>query len=329
MKKRFEAFINKILYKRPMEEIILRAESIAARAGTDHMQILEEYSKSLRKTAPVLSAKAINISKRLSNGGKRWHVYKDFLDQDILLLLKMASEKNITAGKMIEDYLPIKRITNDYRRTIKKNLLMPTFITFFIVLALGYVNGELKKIVDSGMMHVNDFSYTLMNNFYVFNLSLVGFFVTVLFLFPRFVPILNKVYRELDSMQALALINTLLKVNYASIEIIPLIKKQFDLQHNCKRQDIDCLIEVLISGKLVTPLEAAELKVTTMQSDPKRAIEMLVAERKKEADSMTQVAGKIVNTLTMLMMASPVLFMVSTISAMLQSAMALAQGTGA
>lgn len=311
-----------------MEEIILRAESIAARAGTDHMQILEEYSVSLKKTAPALSIKAINISKKLANGGKRWNVYKDFLDQDILMLLKMASEKNITAGKVIEDYLPIKRITNEYRRTIQKNLMMPTFITLFIIFALGYVNSELKKIVDTGMMHISDFAYTLMDNFYLINIGLVLFFTVLLFGLPRYVPILNKVYRELDAMQALALINTLLKVNYASIEIIPLLKKQFSLQHTCKRQDIDCLIEMLIVGKLITPLEAAELKVTTMQSDPKKAIELLVTERKKEAEGMTQVAGKIVNTLTMLMMASPVLFMVSAISGMLQAAMSIAQGAG-
>ncbi|MDD4969846.1 MAG: hypothetical protein PHT07_10505 [Paludibacter sp.] len=328
MKNNTETLLNKFLYKRKMEEIILRAESVASRAGTDHMQILEEYAASLKKSEPTLSAKAINISRKLAGGGKRWNVYRDFLDQDILMLLKMASEKNITAGKIIEDYLPIKRITSEYRNTIKKNLVMPTAITLLVIIALGYVNGELKKIVDSGMMHISDTSYMLMDHFYLMNLSFVGFFAVLLFVFPRYVPILNKVYRELDAMQALALINTLLKVNYASIEIIPVLKKQFAITFSPKRQDIDGLIEILTVGKLVTALEAAELKVTTTQSDPKKAIEMLVNDRKKEAENLTQMAGKMVNTITLFMMATPILFMVSALSSMLQAAVALAQGAG-
>lgn len=328
MEKKLETFINRFIYRRKMEDIILGAEMAASKSGADHIEMLEEYGSSFKKTDDELSKRSYSLAKKLSAGGKRWTVYKDYLDNDVLMLLKIGADKNITAGRMIEDYMPIKRIIADFRNTIRSNLLTPIVVTFIAIFILGYINTELKKNIDSGFMKVSEFSYMLMDNFYLFNFTMAIAFTVILFAFPKYVPVLNKVYRELDSMQALSLVNTLLKVNHHSVEIIPIIKSQFKIEHVPRRNDMEGLIEVLLDGKLITIFEAAEIRVSAARTSPQRAISLIVEERKKVADRVTQIAGSIVSVAVKLLLTSPVLFTLSMFNALLQGAIAMSQGVG-
>jgi hypothetical protein len=306
--------------RKSIQDIIFRAESTSNAIGVSMIELLDKYAEELKETKPSISSKISAITKQLKSGKKRWDAYKEYVDGDVLELLKIAENKSIPAGVIINSYIPVKSMTSEYRKNIRSNLMGPIGGALFLISLLGYSVMQFKKPIDDGMVVVSDSIVTIASHYYLFNYSFIIVAASLLFLFPHKMPVLNKIFKKLDSLLAIATIETMMQVGYAAAEIIPSIKKQFDLSYEPKQRNIDGLTALLRDAKFITPEESAEIKIATTHDDPKKSLQRLMVERTKDADALSAEIGKTIKTITLVLTAMPVMMMVAVMVSFLTAA---------
>lgn len=312
-----------------IEEIIYNAEINSANVGTSVMELLSEYASELKHEKPQIAAKLVGLTKELRAGVKRWDAYKPYVDESVLVLLNIAEASSIPSDKIIRDYAPVRRITAAHEKTIRRNMLGPTGGAAFITALLSYSVSQFKKPIDSGMIVLPDNILFMMDYYTLINFTVVFLISGVIIAFPRKIPMLKGIFDKLDSLLALSIIRTMILVGYSSDDLIPVIKKQFKIDHKVEGQGIVGLVELLRFKKYITAEEAAEIKITMRNSDPIRPMAQYIKEREGDGEVYTKEAGKAVSTMAMLMTAVPVLMLVSILVAFLFASVEMSQGAGA
>lgn len=311
-----------------IQEIIFKAEITADRVGDSVMVILAQYAEDLKPTNPKISEKLTAMVRMLKNGRKRWDAYGVYIDQDVAQLLKMADKKNIPVGLIINSYVPAKAQSVKYTKGIRKALIAPVVTYIITTLLLGYAVDNFKKPIEDKVLTVSDTIMLLMNNYYVINFVFIGFVAALLITIPHKLPGLKAIFVKLESILALATIDAMLSIGYSTSEIIPEIKKQFNIQSDPKRRNVDGLVEMLSKKNYISPFESAEIKIMTKQDDPKIAIKAIVADRKEEAAKISESISKLISTMAVLLVGIPALLMISVFVAFLQSAISLGTSGG-
>lgn len=316
------------LKKEDIQNILFQAEINSAKVGTSYIELLDKYSQELNGSDDILAERINQIVRLLRQGKKRWDVYEGIVDEDVLVLLKMAEQKSISPDKIIENYLPVKNLISEYRKTIKRNLIGPIVRSVVVIILLGYTVTQFKKPMDDKMVIVSDFAYFIADNYFLLSLSIVGVVALMLFTVPHKLPLLKNIFKKLDSILAMATTNTMLQVGYSSAAIIPILKEQFKSEYVPDKYDIDGLVSFLRTEGLMRPDESAELKLAVTLHDPEETLSRFINTRKKDSEGLTKEAGKAVSVVALILTAIPIIFMVLVMTQFLMSAADMSQKAG-
>lgn len=314
--------------KAEVTSIIFKAEITSLHVGASIMELLGKYAEELKYEKPAIAEKLMNMVRALKNGKKRWDAYGSYIDEDVAQLLKMADKKNIPVGIIISNYVPAKEMSLKYTSGIRKSLLSP-IISFIITTALlGQAVDSYRKPIEDKVVVVSDMTIMIMHNYYLFNFLFIAIIAAMLVLIPHKLPGLKTIFTKLEAILALATIESMLAIGYSTSEIIPEIKKQFKIDFEPKKKNVDGLLDMLRLKNYVNAFESAEIKIMTKQDDPKIAIQKITEERTKAAEKMSEDTSKMISTLAIILISVPALMMVSVFVAFLQAAVSMGSGGG-
>lgn len=311
-----------------IQRTIFKAEMLAESIGAPISEILKKYSDELRAGEKNTAEKISLIVSSLRSGKKRWDAYGKVIDPDVSKLLRMADEKSLSPGAIIRAYVPAKELSVKYKNGLKRSLKNPIGVFFAVTFTLGYVVQNFSSMVNSGTFKVNDFTIFVMNNFYLINFIFITLVTIPLVYSPEKMPILKKVFTRLDSILALASIEALLAIGYSTADAIPQIKKQFNIDFEPKKRNINGLIDLLLHKKFIDHYEAAEIKILTKEDDSKEAIRRIVRDRIDESKNMSEDMTKLVMNLSIVFSIVPFLLLLVVFGDVMLSAVSLASGGG-
>lgn len=294
--------------KEEIANIIIRAEVLAAQNGTTSFILLHQYAGELEKENKKLARDIRKLSKKLKQGLKRHDAYKQYLDDDILRLLKFSEEKSVSAGTVFEKYSPVKEKTTTYLKAIKKGLRTPLVIYTIMALVFSSVVSKFKIINEVSTKKLSTTSLFILDNYLLICGIILIFFIYFFIFIPQKMPLIKNIFSKLRSLLALSSVVTLMDIGYGSADVIPAITKQFDLKKGKHRtMNATALVELLKLNKIVTVFESADIKIGIEMSSLKETAAQILRRKMEDVETLNKEVAEILKNVSILLTAIPVL----------------------
>jgi len=316
---------NYVPNKKEIASIILRAEILSMSSGVAVFEMLDNYSREVKRDRKKVSFQLMTLSKKLKAGRKRWDVYKEFLDKDILKLLMVAEEKSIPAGKILENYAPIKDISEKYLRSIKSSLKSPIGIYVVLSLVFSVVVDKFKTLSTMGE-GLSEISMIIINNFLTITGALLVVFVYFLGFIPEKMPLLRGVFSKLNSMLALSTSSIMFKIGYSAVDAIPVLVKQFSIKSIKKRNDAEGLILLLKENKFIDVYEGADMKIAMSIGEFDTSIDRILQSRLNNIDDLNKSVSEVISNITVILTAIPLVLAMSVMANVMTLTLSLMGG---
>jgi len=290
--------------KKEAREVIYSAEVSVPSSGRDIIEVLRHVRQEL-KTNPYIDS-ALSL---LSKGKPRSIAYKNILPANILTLLKTGEAKQVMAGDLFKDYLPMQHIIQKAEGVMKSALMEPT-VMYVIVSLLSYFTVNTFYTNFSKMPHMDMSTIGPIRNYYFFLVSAPIISVHLLILkSPDKIPLWNRVYRYIRAANYLLIIKTLTDNGMSSADAIAFFKK-LDDKHllggikalKTHEKNIDGLAKAL--AYYLTPVESALLKTSVQFGEQQRILSGIVERRimdvEKIVSDITGTFNKLLTTFALI-----------------------------
>jgi len=287
--------------------IIMRAEISSLNNGVSIFETLESYSDELKKDSKSVSLSLREAARKLEASQKRWDVYKKYLDDDILRLLKISEEKNIPAGDIFAKYAPVKTIAEDNIAAVKKGLKTP--IIMFVILAsiFSFVVKNFAVINSVSDEKLSPTAMFIMNDYLLITGTMLAILIYLFFFIPEKVPLLKPVFKKLESLLILSTLDTMFSVGYSSSAVTPILVKQFQLKAKKRMAgNVSDLINILKNNNVVDAIEGADIKIGIENADFQKTIADVLKNRLKTIETLQKETGKIMDNISTILTAVPV-----------------------
>lgn len=298
----FSLFSN----KQEISKMILRAELSAPRSGVSVFDMLGEYAKEIEKDKPKIAIKLQEVSRRMRRGEKRWNIYKNYVDSDILNLLEMAEQKSIPASKIFQTYIPIKELSEKYIKSIKNSLKSPLGIYLLLSVVFSFVVEKFRIVDTVGNAHLSSTALFIIDNFLAVTGGILVFIVYALLIAPQTMPLLKGIFKKLNSMLVLSTTLTMFEIGYSSAEIISILAKQFNLKVKRQQKDSKLLVMLLKENRFVDTYEGADIKIGIVHGSLKDTLQRILEDRLEDAEGMKDIISDVVKNISLAMMAIPI-----------------------
>ncbi len=308
--------------KKEAREVIYSAEVSVPSSGRDIIEVLKHVRQELKSNQYIDSALSL-----LSKGKPRSIAYKNILPSSILTLLKTGEAKQVMAGDLFKDYLPMQHIIQKAEGIMKSALLEPT-IMYAMVSLLSYFTVNTFYINFSKMPHMDMSAIGIIRSYYFLLVSAP--IVTVHFLiakFPDRIPLWNRVYRYIRAANYLLIIKTLNDNGMSSADAIAFFKK-LDDKHLLKgikelkphEKNIEGLAKAL--AYYLTPVESALLKTSVKFGEQPRILSGIVERRvmdvEKVVSGITGTFNKLLTTFAIVPVGISVYVLLSIVAQLTQ-----------
>ena len=249
--------------KSKIAEAIYQAEIDTDHYGGSIGTSLLSYADTIKELEPkkiTFAQKIKNIANRILKGEKKERIYAQYLEKDILFILKEASKEGVTSGHIIKEYRPIKKMADDVRRKIRSKLLIPIVISLGSIGMMDYVVSQFLDIMNDGTL-MGDFELarTIGENYIYIGIALTAALAVPLIVFPHKVPKLKNIFIKTDAMMAVLLVKILNDIGHSPITIIPFLQQSFSLNIPVLEKDIKGLVKLLYKAKYISIFQAAKL----------------------------------------------------------------------
>ncbi|MBX6424106.1 hypothetical protein [Thermosulfurimonas sp. F29] len=315
--------MRKRFYAGDVERTIYRAEETAMRAGVGANRILEQYIRFLRASQPGLADALREVHESLNRCGlgNKAAAYRGFLPQEVTSLLRLAETKGLDTTKFLGEFALVRTLVEKQKRTVRAGLTVPVLMACLIAGILGAIAGRFKA--HAATLHLGSVSVFIASHFHLIAYLLIGGMAFVFFRFPHRVPLLKRIYRVLDSVLVVGVINIMYRAGFSFTEIAPLVANQFNL--GAVPSKAQALIDALVRRGILTPLEGADLLVALEYTKPEELLNILRDRKLEEAARISEQTGEVVKNVAILFSVIPIgLFLIVMFSVMM-GAMSLIQ----
>lgn len=308
--------------KKDIADIIIQTELKTAEAGVGAEALYRRYADEIKKEKPKISAELKEIYTKLQKGKKKYEVYKKYLDDDVIQLIKIADEKSMSSSDIFKEYAPIKTMAETQIRSIRRSLIFPVLIIVFATLGMGAVITKMKGIAQMGI-EVNPAVRFVMENFYVINVAFLTLFIVGLFLYPHKMPVLKKLFAVLNAIITLSIVKIMYTMTIPSKDIMETILKyhKYKPKRRYKNGGAADLVDLVKEMGFIDPIEAADIKMEADYSDFNAGVERILHKKMEDAKDMRELGSEAVKNVTVMAMAVPVIMMMSVIIGVMMAVM--------
>jgi len=315
---------------RDLIKIIYRAEITAEAVNTSVSGILENYRVDLselnRNKNREIVKKLGSISKKLQNAEPRELVYKGILPEDVISFIAQAETiGGVKASDIIREYAPIKELGEKSLKKIKTKMYFPFGIFVVAVLLFKFLVGEFIPIANAGTIYFSDFTKFIMNNFLYINMVYGGIFVFIFILIPKKVPLIKKIFSEIEGMLALSTIIILHRLSYSASEMIPSLVSRFKLQKLVPRnKEIKGLTAMLYQAKYLTDLQASDIRNSgSVTGQLGSVLNRIFVEKQERVVLIDELVQEAIKNITVLLITFPIVMMLIVLGSLFDGVMAL------
>lgn len=312
--------------------VIYRAEITAEAIDSSVSEILLNYKNDLTDLNYNKNKETIKkiglIATRLQNAEPRDKVYKGILPDDVISFISQGEQiGGIKSSDIIKQYAPIKELGEKSLKKIKQKLYFPFGIFAVATMLFNFLIGEFIPIANAGTIYFSDISKFIMNNFIMINFVYGGFFAFLFLGIPRKMPLIKKVFSEVEGMLALSTIIILHKLSYSATEMIPLLVSRFNLQKiNPRNREIAGLTLMLYQAEYISDLQASDIRNSgsvTAKQGLASVLERIFKEKQESVELLDEVLQEVIKNVTVLLIVVPILGMLSVLGALFTGVMAL------
>ncbi len=329
-KKRKEATMGFFGNNADLIRVIYRAEMTAEAIDTSVNEILLNYKTDLSDLNHTKNKDTIQklgvIASRLQNAESRDRVYKGILPDDVIAFISQAEViGGIKSSDIIREYAPIKELGEKSLSKIKKKLYFPFGIFLVAVFMFNFLVGEFIPIANAGTIYFSDTAKFVMNNYVYINLAYGGIFGFLFLAIPKKVPLISKVFSEIEGMLALSTIIIFHKLSYSASEMIPLLVTRFKLQKmNPRNREIKGLTAMLYQANYLSDLQASDIRNSGSVTGQLGSVLARVFNEKRESvELLDEILQEAVKNITVLLIAFPIMMMLVVLGALFTGVMAL------
>ena len=310
--------------------IIYRAEITAEAVNTSVSGILENYRADLSELNHNKNREVVKrlgtISKKLQNAEPRELVYKGILPEDVISFISQAETLGgVKASDIIREYAPIKELGEKSLKKIKMKMYFPFGIFVVAVLLFKFLVGEFIPIANAGTIYFSDFSKFVMNNYLYINMAYGAFFAFIFIMIPKKVPLIKKIFSEVEGMLALSTIIILHKLSYSASEMIPSLVSRFKLQKLIPRnKEIKGLTAMLYQANYLTDLQASDIRNSgSVTGQLGSVLTRIFVEKQERVVLIDELLQEAIKNITVLLIAFPIMMMLVVLGALFNGVMAL------
>lgn len=287
-----------------IENVIFKAELMVAASKIDPSIVIGKYADKYAKSKPFASGELKSIARRLKANHPKQKVYAEYVDRTILSLLEIADQKGLPTSTILEEYAPIRKIALNNQGRIKSALTMPLVLFVLIVLVLGVIADQLGTARTA--IEFSPVSLFFMDNFTLFNAVLFVALIVGFFIYPRKIPVLSTVYRKLDSLLAVALVETMHVAGLSSSQIIPVVRHQFSIPYKKGNGELEQLVAILGESRLLNTEDMADMELAMSYGQFNQTLTEIKEQKVEEAKQFSDVVGDVVKNFSLLVMAAPI-----------------------
>ncbi len=310
--------------------VIYRAEITAEAIDSSVSEILDNYKKDLadlnynKNKATVRKIEI--ISAKLRNAESRDKVYKGILPDDVVSFISQAEDiGGVKSSDIIREYAPIKELGEKSISKIKKKMMFPFGVFLVAVFMFNFLVGEFIPISKAGTIYFSDTSKFVMNNYLYINLIYGAIFAFLFMAIPKKIPLVKKVFSEIEGMLALSTIIILHKLSYSASEMIPLLVSRFKLQKiNPRNREVSGLTEMLYRAEFITDLQASDIRNSGSVTGQLGSVLNRIFEEKRESVLLLdEILQEVIKNITVLLIAVPIVGMLVVLGSLFSGVMAL------
>ncbi|HHO42560.1 MAG TPA: hypothetical protein ENN12_04290 [Epsilonproteobacteria bacterium] len=315
--------------RKDLVRIIYRAELTSSKLGGSVSDRLDRYVKDLidldfrnnKQTIKQLK----RISSRLKKGENKYRVYQGILPNDIVSFMKEAEDKGVKSSKIIEEYAPIKQMGDSALMKVKKKMYFPFVIFFIAVFMFDYLIGELAPIIHSGSIPFPESMKSVMEHYKVINFSYGLFFAFLFLVIPQKLPLIKKIFHEINGLLAMATIMILHNLSYASSEMKPILIKSFKLKRKSWKNDgMDGLTKMLFQEGLLTSLQASEIRNSgSVTGELYVVLKFIFEEKRENVKLLDETIQEVVKNFTIFLIAMPLFTMLAILGSLFSGIISL------
>lgn len=306
-----------------VEEIIISAEMDSIHSGVPVIELYSEYVKELAKEDKTLAIAIKEILSRLQRGEKTINAYRGYISDDLLHLLRLADERNVSPSVIFENYAPVKKELDKRESQIKNATRLP-LIKFFIFSFIFYF--PLSKLINisdqTDVLRLSKFAYSIHDLYPVIIITVAVVYYLVVRSLRENLPIIGNVYKGIKASLMLILINTLYRLGLAPKEIIPIIKEYAGVRVGGVSPSISGLINIM--RNYLSPIERANL-IVAGTSRFEEELKNIAEKKLTFVETSTETAREILDNIGYLLLLIPLGMFLSVIGELLFKVMDLIQ----
>ena len=308
--------------KKDVADIIIQTELKTAEAGVGADSLYKRYADEIKKENPKVSAELKEIYSRLQKGKKKYEVYKKYLGDDVIQLIRIADEKSMSSSDIFKEYAPVKTMAETQIRSIRRSLLFPVIIIVLATFGMGAVITKMKNIASMGI-EVNPAVRLIMDNFYIINVIFLTVFIIGLFVYPHKMPVLKKLFSVLNAIITLSIVKIMYTMTIPSKDIMETLIKyhKYKPKKRYKKGGAGDLVELIKEMGFINPIEAADIKMEADYSDFNAGVQRVLSRKLEDAKDMRELGSEAVKNVTVMAMAVPVIMMMSVIIGVMMAVM--------
>ena len=286
-----------------LENIIFESELMVASSKIDVAMVYNEYSRKLENKNKFASDELKKIARRLKANQNKYDVYEEYVDKVTLNLLKTAEAKGLSTSLVLQEYAPIRKLALKNKKSIKSALMVPLVLFVFITLILSNITSKFE--VSAGTIDFSPLALFLMHYYSVINFGVFLGVVAAFFYFPNKVPVLSAIYNKLDSLLAISLSQTLLMAGMSAKDVIPMIRRQFNITDRKGKGDFEELVTILNDLKFLSVYEAADLELALQYGKFEEMLTEKKEKRFEETVRFGELVGEVVKNFSIVLLAIP------------------------
>ena len=303
----------------------VNAEVNSDKSASNYLEDYAEDFLSFDKKSKRVPMEMRKIASELRKGKRRAQVYRGLISDDIVTFLETSEHKGVKASMIFQRYAPIKEMGESVKRKVRGKLVVPLAILLVFIGIIEFIMGTFKEIHADGTIAFSDLSLFIMNYFLPVVLIYALIFAYLLVIIPDKLPMLKKVFGEINGMLALASMDIMHYISYDAGSMILPIKRQFKIKRNHPRRDIFGLTDILYHEGFISKDQGSELRRTR---DLEEGIKIALKEKKEIVENLGETVQDAVKEITTLLLALPLFMVLEVLSDMMMSATTLLQGVG-
>lgn len=306
--------------KKKIRELIINAEIIAYYTGLGFMDIFMRFTeKKEYSNNPYVKQIIVNYRREKPKS----EIYKNFFDKVFINILRIAEQRSISISEVFVIFSEVIKKIETAKSKLITSLSEPIimFLSVALIVYFGVINkiiGEIGKLNMKGLDLSQVFFLSKIYWPIIFAILIILFLV--FFIYPRKVPVVKSIYKEIDGYQLLSFIDLCMKLGISVTVFVDTFCKVNKIK--LKHDGIYGLLEILKKYLTFEELTTFQMSIETQTYD--KVLKGLIEKRDREFEKKMVAIGATLNKIATVLSLIPIIFALMTVFSLVQGAFSLA-----